>query len=43
MYIKSFGGQKGGSSEPPRTPTAYEPAFLDVRKQSPIATSEATT
>ena len=26
MCIKSFGGQKGGSSEPPRTPPAYGPA-----------------
>ena len=25
LYIKSFGGQKGGSSEPPRTPRAYGP------------------
>ena len=25
MYIKSFGGQKGGSSEPPQTPPAYGP------------------
>ena len=25
VYIKSFGGQKGGSSEPPRTPPAYGP------------------
>ena len=26
VYIKSFGGEKGGSSEPPRTPPAYGPA-----------------
>ena len=26
VYIKSFGGQKGGSLEPPRTPPAYGPA-----------------
>ena len=26
VYIQSFGGQKGGSSEPPRTPPAYGPA-----------------
>ena len=25
VYIKSFGGQKGGSLEPPRTPSAYGP------------------
>ena len=25
VYIKSFGGQKGGSLEPPRTPPAYGP------------------
>ena len=25
VYIKSFWGQKGGSSEPPRTPPAYGP------------------
>ena len=25
VYIKSFGGQKGGLSEPPRTPPAYGP------------------
>ena len=27
MYIKSFGGQKGGSLEPPRTPPAYGPGL----------------
>ena len=27
MYIKSFGGQKGGSSEPPWTPPAYGPGL----------------
>ena len=27
VYIKSFGGQKGGSLEPPRTPPAYGPAY----------------
>ena len=26
VYIESFGGEKEGSSEPPRTPPAYEPA-----------------
>ena len=31
MYIKSFGGQKGGSVEPPRTPPAYGPA-TDLQK-----------
>ena len=25
VYKKSFEGQKGGSSEPPRTPPAYRP------------------
>ena len=25
VYIKSFGAQKGGSLEPPRTPPAYGP------------------
>ena len=30
VYIKSFGGQKGGLSEPPRTPPAYGPAFNQV-------------
>ena len=25
VYIKSFGGQKGGSLEPPQTPPAYGP------------------
>ena len=25
VYMKSFGGQKGGSSEPPQTPSAYGP------------------
>ena len=34
VYIKSFGGQKGGSSEPPRTPPAYGPAkWLKERPQ----------
>ena len=28
MYIKSFGGQKGGLSEPPRTPPAYGPDMV---------------
>ena len=27
VYIKSFGGQKRGSLEPPRTPPAYGPAY----------------
>ena len=27
VYIKSFGGQKGGSLEPPRTPPAYGPVY----------------
>ena len=27
VYIKSFGGEKGGSSEPPRTPPAYGPDY----------------
>ena len=27
VYIKSFGGQKGGSLEPPRTPPAYGPGL----------------
>ena len=26
VYIKSFGGQKGGSLEPPRIPPAYGPS-----------------
>ena len=26
VYIKSFGGQKGGLSELPQTPPAYRPA-----------------
>ena len=30
VYIKSFGGQKGGSSEPPRTPSAYGPGYTGV-------------
>ena len=28
VYIKSFGGQKGGSLEPPRTPPAYVPGMI---------------
>ena len=28
VYIKSFGGQKGGSLEPPRTSPAYGPEGL---------------
>ena len=31
LYIKSFGGRKGGSLEPPRTPPAYGPG--NVRKK----------
>ena len=27
VYITSFGGQKGGSSKPPRTPPAYGPGY----------------
>ena len=27
VYKKSFGGQRGGSLEPPRTPPAYGPVY----------------
>ena len=27
VYMKSFGGQKEGSLEPPRTPPAYGPVY----------------
>ena len=30
VYIKFFGGQKGGSLEPPRTPPAYGPGAFNV-------------
>ena len=30
VYMKSFGGQKGGSSEHPRTPPAYGPEYYCV-------------
>ena len=33
--IKSFGGQKGGQSEPPRTPPAYGPVLTQNFKMEP--------
>ena len=33
VYKKSFGGQKGGSLEPPRTPPAYGPDIGDALKE----------